>query len=251
MWNNLTIEKAGAGQNKIFTVSSSRKNYAAYVVISSLIACGILYYVEQGIGVSYLIKTGAKLLLFILIPLLYILFRREDHTYVASGNAAKSRTSLLIGLFSGILFFGILLGAYFVLQSYIDFAPIISELETKLKITPVNFIAIGLYITLGNSFIEEFFFRGFVFLNLHRTGRRFFAYLFSSLLFALYHIMIFRNWFTPPLFGLAVLGLMVVGLLFNWMDTKSKNFVNSWIAHILADAAVILIGLRMFGIIKF
>jgi membrane protease YdiL (CAAX protease family) len=251
MWNNLTIEKAGSSRSKIFSSNVSRKNYSLYVIISSLIACGVLYYIEQGIGVSYIIKTGIKLLLFILVPLFYIFFKREEHTYIVSGNAAKSKPSLLVGLFSGILFFGILLISYYILQSYIDFAPIISELETKLKVTPANFIAVGLYITLGNSFIEEFFFRGFVFLNLYRTEHKVLAYLFSSLLFALYHIMIFRNWFTLPLFGLAVLGLTVVGLLFNWMDTKSNNFVNSWIAHMLADTAIILIGLKMFGIVKF
>lgn len=39
-----------------------------YVLITSLIACGLLYYVEQVIKVNYLAKTFVKLILFTIIP---------------------------------------------------------------------------------------------------------------------------------------------------------------------------------------
>ncbi|WP_352418238.1 CPBP family glutamic-type intramembrane protease [Proteiniborus sp.] len=35
--------------------------------------------------------------------------------------------------------------------------------KKKPRITPVNFIYVSLYITFGNSFLEEIFFRGFIF----------------------------------------------------------------------------------------
>jgi membrane protease YdiL (CAAX protease family) len=250
MWKNLTLERAGSN-NRIFAARTGRKSFVPFIFISSLLACAALYYVEQGIGVSYAIKTGVKLLVFLLIPAIYFILKRDKNIYILTTSKSNEKKSLFTGLFSGLIFFIILIAAYFILQSFIDFKPIISELETKLKITPLNFIFIGIYITLGNSFIEEYFFRGFVFLGIYNAGKPGAAYFYSSLLFAIYHIMIFRSWFSIPLFLLAIFGLFLVGILFNWMDTKSDNFVNSWIAHILADGAIILIGLKMFGIVNF
>ena len=251
MWKNLTIEKASSSKSSIFSNSSGRKSFVPYIVISSLLACAALYYVEWGQEATYVIKTGIKLLLFLLIPIVYRILTRDRNIYISSSSRLKRRGSLYPGLLIGVLSFGILMAAYYYLQSFIDFKTIIKELETRLKITPLNFLIIGIYITLFNSFIEEFFFRGFIFLGIYKTGRTGIAYIYSSLLFALYHIMIFRNWFTFPLFLLALFGLFAVGLLYNWLDTKSNNFLNSWIAHIFADAAIILIGLKMFGIINF
>lgn len=251
MWKNITLEKVGSRNNSIFSSRAKGKSFVPYIILSSLLACAALYYVEQEIGVNYLIKTGIKLLMFILIPGIYYILTRDKNIYISSNTRAREKGSLLLGFLFGILFLIILLAAYYILQAFIDFKPIIGELETKLKITPLNFIFVGIYITLCNSFIEEFFFRGFVFLGIYRAERSVSAYLYSSLLFALYHIMIFKSWFTPPLFLLALLGLFLVGLFFSWMDTKSRSFLNSWIAHMLADAGIILIGLKMFEIINF
>lgn len=251
MWKNLTLEKAGSNKRNIFSSNSGRKSFIPYIIISSLLACAALYYVEQVKEVTYIMKTGVKLSLFILIPVIYFIFARDRNIYISSSSRSNRKRSLFIGLLFGLLSFAVLMVAYYYLQSLIDFKTIIIELETKLKVNPLNFLIVGLYITLFNSFIEEFFFRGFVFLGIYKAGKPAAAYFYSSLLFALYHIMIFRNWFTLPLFLLALFGLFVVGLLYNWMDTRSRNFVNSWISHIFADAAIILIGLKMFGIINF
>ncbi len=250
MWKNLTLERASSN-NRIFAARAKRKSFVPYVFISPLLAGFILYYVEQGMGVNYALKTGIKLLVFLLIPAIYFILKRDKNIYILPSTKLNEKRSLFIGLFSGLMFFTVLIVTYYILQPFIDFKPIISELEARLKITPFNFILIGIYITLGNSFIEEFFFRGFVFLGIYNAGKPIAAYFYSSLLFAFYHIMIFRSWFNTPLFILAVFGLFVVGLLFNWMDVKSNNFINSWIAQIFAGGAIILIGLKMFGIVNF
>ena len=144
--------------------------------------------------------------------------------------------------------FLVIIASYFVLRGYIDFNRIAQELQSKSKVTPSNFIFVGLYITFGNSFLEEYFFRGFIFLNLFNLGSKKLAYIYSSLLFGVYHISIFKTWFNPILIGLALFGLISVGIIFNWLDTKTENFINSWLVHILADSAIIIIGMRMFKI---
>lgn len=221
----------------------------AYIILASLIACMILYLVEQVFAVDYLTKTIAKLILFTVIPYVYIKFFHKSG--VKNGlklvrfDAATFRLGLILGVFS----FAVIIAAFFIFKGYIDFRDIAQELQSKSKVNPSNFIFIGLYITFANSFLEEFFFRGFIFLNLFKQGSKKLAYIFSSVLFGVYHIAIFETWFNPLLIGLALGGLISVGIIFNWLDTKTDNFINSWIVHILADSAIILIGVWMFNII--
>jgi uncharacterized protein len=238
------VERKGWGN-----VLSRIKEEKIFIIFASLIACSILYIVEQGIGVNYTVKTAVKVLMFIGIPLINIkLIKKQRFIDALNLNSIRIR-QFKTGIGAGVLFFFIVLIAYLITGSFIDLDNIALELQEKLKVTPMNFLFIGVYITIGNSFLEEFFFRGYIFLNLYNNGARKLAHFYSSLLFGVYHIAIFKTWFTLPITLLALLGLVIVSFLFNWMNTKSQNFINSWIAHALADAAIILIGLRMFAII--
>ncbi|MFD3157775.1 CPBP family intramembrane glutamic endopeptidase [Haloimpatiens sp. FM7330] len=220
-----------------------------YIFISSIIACILLYFIEQVIGANYLIKTISKIVLFTMIPYIYIRFIKRVTIKEALNYKNIDKHHLKVGILLGIICFVVVIISYCVLGGAVDFDSIAIELQRKSKISPVNFIFVGLYITFGNSFLEEFFFRGFIFLNLYKLKYKKTAYIFSSLLFALYHITIFKNWFELWITFLAVVALMIVGFIFDWIDTKSNNFVNSWIVHILADSAIIFIGFKMFGIL--
>lgn len=220
-----------------------------YIIASSLIACICLYIIEQVLGVNYVVKTLSKLILFIIIPLIYIKVVNKSTAAKELNLKNLDRKRLKLGFLFGISAFAIVLAGYFLFRGAIDLNSIAKELQSKSKITPANFIFVGLYITIMNSFLEEFFFRGFIFLNLYNEGKQRLAYLYSSVLFGLYHIAIFKTWFDIKLILLCLLGLISVGFIFNWLNTKSNNFINSWLVHILADSAIILIGFRMFRII--
>ncbi|SHH98185.1 CPBP family intramembrane glutamic endopeptidase [Clostridium grantii] len=220
-----------------------------FVIISTILSCLFLFFIEQNIGASYIVKTITKIILFTLVPYIYFRFYKKQSIKKALNLSGTTKKHFSLGMIFGVLAFVIVLLAYFILRSYIDIAAISYEMQTKSKITPANFILVGAYITFGNSFLEEFFFRGYVFLNLYEMGYPKIAYIFSALAFALYHLAIFRTWFDLPVMILALFGLISVGIVFNWLDTKSKNFINSWILHILADSAIILIGMKMFEII--
>jgi membrane protease YdiL (CAAX protease family) len=220
-----------------------------YILIVSLLECLVLYVIEQGIGVNYGLKTLVKIILFTVIPLIYIKVMNKESFSMALRIKEVKISRFRLGLLSGIVFFIIVSVAYLIAQKYIDLSLISRDLETKLKITPANFILVGVYITFGNSFLEEFFFRGFIFMNLYKLGYKKLSYIFSSVLFAIYHISIFKTWFSMPITLLTLFALMAVSFLFDFMDTKSDNFINSWFAHMFADTAVIIIGLKMFQFI--
>ena len=216
------------------------------ILAYSLFSAAALFFVEQSVGVSYALKTALKICLFLVVPLAYSRLRSGGFANPLRGISLKS---VLSGVFVGVASFLAVIVAYRLLSASIDLAGISTELEMKLGITALNFIFIGLYIMFVNSLLEEYFFRNIVLLGILREGRRLTAYLYSSILFSLYHMSIFMQWFEGKILFLSLFGLFVIGIIYSYMNEKSGHFVSSWIAHAIADMAIITIGLRMFGII--
>lgn len=245
---------------KIFPVKRGVKNFRyteknrkgstmkKTIVISavSLFACGVLYGIEQGMHVNYLIQSLVKIALFLLIPAVFYWSNRHERRMTVSRRSNNGGNNWIYAVLLGVLSFGAVLGAYLILSPFIDFAHVVADLQNRLKVTQMNYLLIGAYVIFINSLLEEVFFRGFVFAELYKKGRRFYAYFFSSLLFAAYHISIFRTWFEWPLMILALLGIMTGGLIFCWLNRHELKITYSWIAHVFADIAIIGIGYTLF-----
>ena len=161
----------------------------------------------------------------------------------------KSKKDFIYSLLLGIGIYFVILSAYFVLKSLINLDNIIEVLDKNLKINKRNFLFIAIYISFINSLLEEFFFRCFIFLNLKKLKGRKFAYIVSSLAFAIYHVAIMGSWFSPIIFMIAMIGLFFGGIIFNFLNEKSENIYNSWIAHMMANFSINTIGFIMFRII--
>ena len=173
----------------------------------------------------------------------------------AAGDRAVLRPFLLLGckalrlsvLLASAVFL-LLLGGYLLLAPWLDLSVIPENLAVKEGITQKTFPLAALYITLCNSLLEEYFFRGFTFLALYRLGYVRLAYGFSALAFALYHVSITSNWGSPVLIVLMVAGLTVAGLLFDWLDREGSLFP-SWLVHMGANLGTNSVGLILFGIL--
>ncbi|MGP4109190.1 CPBP family intramembrane glutamic endopeptidase [Virgibacillus sp. L01] len=209
------------------------------IVLLSSLSIAILFIIEQVLSFEYLYKTMAKVFIFFLVLFSFHYIAKSKTTYFATRGIDTRRLKISAGL--GIGAFLILFGAYLVLKEHIDFTQISENLAQK-NITGDTFLFISIYIIVGNSFLEEIFFRGFIFKNLQQK-HRLFAYIYSSFLFAIYHTAIFLTWFNIGLFLLALFGLFSVGLVFNWLNENSSNIYNSWLVHIIADSAIIIIAL--------
>ena len=112
-----------------------------------------------------------------------------------------------------------------------------------------NFIFVAGYISFENSFLEEFFFRGYAFILLKQKTNRIFAYAFSSGLFAFYHVGMTFGWFQGFVYVLALLGLFFGGCIFNFLNEKCKNIYLSWLVHMFANFAINTVGMILFGIL--
>lgn len=231
----------------------SKKNLS-YIIITSVVTIILLYITDQVLTLSYLSKIGVKTVLFAIFPLIYTLKTGENVFKSSILNLKENRhksKKMNLGLILGLAVFVIIIIAYIFMKQFIDSEQMILEFKEKYKIDKSNIIYYSLYLVFVNSFLEEFFFRGFIFLNIKKLGLKRLAYLLSSLLFAIYHIANFQNWLFIAAFVLALVGLFLGGYIFNYLDDKQNTFLNSWFVHICADLAIALIGLNIFGIINF
>jgi len=218
------------------------------IVAYSILAVALLYIIEQILMPGYIIKSISKVIIFLVGPV--YLQKRVGKRKTVSFFINKESLPMKKILIAGFGAFAAVLAAYALLRSQIDLDTISRELEGVLHVNAGNFILVGIYIVLVNAAIEEFFFRGFLFLNLKSNSfrERVFAYMYSSLLFSLYHLSIFIKWFDVKLIVAAILGLLAAGIFFNYMDEKHDTIICSYMIHACSDAAIILIGLKMFAL---
>lgn len=180
-------------------------------------------------------------------PIIYSRYDKELN--LSSLFKVKSKREIIIALLAGLAVFLFILGAYLIIGRFFDFSNVTSSLSENIGVDKENFILVAIYISFINSLLEEFFFRGFAFLKLKEVSTRKFAYIFSALAFALYHVAMMIGWFDISLFILTIGGLFIGGLIFNYFNEKYKNIYVSWLIHMFANFAINYIGFMLFNII--
>lgn len=223
-----------------------RKNKLEIIILVTVLLV-LIYIVDYYIQPGYLLKSIIKIILFLIVPVIYSINRR----YIPINNLfrIKSPKELLKSLALGFGIYIFIITCYFILKGYIDLDNIKSILDTSLSVNKDNFIYISLYISFINSLLEEVFFRGFIFFNLKKLTSSWITYIISAFAFSIYHVAILLNWLNPILFLVALIGLFIGGLLFNWLNDKNDNIYNSWLVHMFANFAINTVGLMMYGII--
>lgn len=237
-------EISEGGENPVNTRKETKSVLS--IIVLSLIGCAVMAVVDGAIIPHYAVKSFLKIVLFLLIPFGYSLLDR-DVSFRRLFILRKKGAMFVLML--GLLTYGVILALYFTVGRFFDFSNITATLESSIGVTKDNFAAVSLYISFVNSLLEEFFFRGFVFLCLYRLNRKKTAYVYSALLFAVYHIAIMGSWFAPLLLGLLISGLFAAGLIFNWLNKKTGNIYPSWMVHMFANFAINTVGFILFGIV--
>ena len=204
------------------------------------LGCLIMAIVDAVIIPCYAVKSLIKLALFLAIPLFYCLSRFRAP--LCNLFRVQNRRNIAEPLFLGLAVYGVIIGGFFLGGKFIDWSAVSSSLQNSRE----NIFLMGAYISLINSLLEEFFFRGFAFLMLKNVSNNAkLAHLFSAGIFSLYHIAIMHNWFSPLVFILMLVGLFFAGLLFNWLNERYQNLYASWMVHMFANLAINTIGLLL------
>lgn len=111
--------------------------------------------------------------------------------------------------------------------------------------TPARFWALIAFLSIINSFLEEYYWRWFVFGRLRKYVPLFAAIVISSLAFMGHHVIVLDVYF-PGRFWSAVvpfsLAIAFGGAVWAWLYHKSGSIVGPWISHLIVDVAVMSIG---------
>lgn len=218
------------------------------IVITTLIVfcCLVMAIVDGIIRPDYAIKSVIKIVLFLLAPVLYSMY--DKNLQLKSVLKFKKKDiKLTVGL--AVAVYVVVLAAYFVTKNIFDFSGVTKSLESNIGVTGDRFIWVALYISFINSFLEEFFFRGFAFLTIRRLTRRRFAYVFSALMFTLYHIAMMGGWFSIWVYIIIMVGLFIGGLIFDYLNERNETIYSSWMVHMFANFAINTVGFILFGIL--
>lgn len=222
------------------------KNSSYGIITIVVISCIIMAYVDSVISPPYFIKSIFKVITFLALPFLLC---RYDNSLSFKSVFKIDKKSLKLSLFLGIGVYVFIIGSYLTLGRLFDFSNVTNALSDNIGVDAGNFLYVALYISFINSLLEEFFFRGFAFLNLKKASNKNFAYIFSSISFALYHIAMMVTWFDPIIFVLLIVSLFIAGLIFDYLNDKYENIYCSWLVHMCANFAINTVGFILFGII--
>lgn len=210
-----------------------KKNIMLYSVI---FLCSFVFVFIEAID-SYIIKAVGKIIVGILIPII-VTFWNKEITFKEFLRIRKKGMKNAILL--GTIVFGVIIINFFLTKNIIDYTDMIDSVVEMSNGSLINLILIDLHIIFINAFIEEFFFRGFIYYNLKENKN---AILISSVLFALYHFFMIIDWFNPLISVIILLGLMFVGIIFIKLNEKSKSIYSSCFVHMAANLALNIAGL--------
>lgn len=123
-----------------------------------------------------------------------------------------------------------------------------TEVEARVQgfgfASPVKFVALGLFYALFHSFMEEYYFRWFIFGQLRHVTNLVPAILVSSLAFMAHHVIVLDHYFHGFVWLTAFLSLSIAigGVIWAWQYEKSRSLLGPGISHLIVDAGIFAIG---------
>lgn len=167
----------------------------------------------------------------------------------AKTPAFSPKKDVILGILTGTGICLLMLAGYGVIMAE---APWMAEpadairarMETFGVVSPPLFLALGIFYSLGHSFLEEYYWRWFVFGNLRRVVRFPAACVLSAVMFMAHHVLILGIYFgwTSPVTYLASLGVAVGGIIWAFLYEKSGRITGAWLSHIGPDVAIFTVG---------
>jgi len=224
------------------------KDKKIFIIGSVLICSFVMSGIDAFIEINYLYRSILKMILFLFFPFCYFSLDKEEVKKMKQ-LFILDKKNLLFSFGLGAFVYFVIMSAYFIFRNMIDLNTIQNALLSNVGVSAENFLFVALYISFINSFLEEFFFRGYAFILLKDHVKPSFAYLFSASLFAFYHVGMTISWFHPVIYVLAMIGLLSGGMIFNALNDRFGTIYSSWIVHMCANFAINTVGFILFGIL--
>jgi membrane protease YdiL (CAAX protease family) len=157
-----------------------------------------------------------------------------------------------LGVLMGVASFVAMLALFhFVLSGQAWFTASIDEVRAKVIAIGCDrkmpFLAMACFYSVVHSFLEEYYWRWFVYGRLRNLMPTFSANIVSSLGFMAHHVLVLGKYFGgisgPTIFF--SLCVAVGGAFWAWLYQRSGSLWPSWMGHAIVDAAIFAIGYQM------
>lgn len=218
----------------------SRRRSVAVVLVVALVghATAAVFYahiIEQE-SLRSLVYFGSKIVVNA-IPLVWVFaIRREPLRW-----PAVTRHALVTGLISGVVIGGSIVALYYVVFSgRIAADALLAKAGAYGAVE--HFYLFAAFLCIGNSGMEEYYWRWFVYRGLRNFMPVGAAVVVSSLGFTLHHIVVLSAYF--PNVGFVVLlnvGVFVGGCVWALLYEKRRSIVGPWVSHFIVDAAIMVV----------
>ena len=152
-----------------------------------------------------------------------------------------NRKGVLAGLVWSVLFAIIIFVLYGLIRETL-IPPSAKHQILELGITsPANFFIFASVMSLGNSLMEEYVWRWFVFSKFKLLLGVWPAIILSAFFFTVHHIVIMWNFGSLWLVFLGSIGLFTGAIIWAWLYNKYNSIWPGWICHVAADTAIMWI----------
>ena len=107
-----------------------------------------------------------------------------------------------------------------------------------------KYALLGLFYALVHSFLEEYYWRWFVYDLLKRFVSVPMANIISSLGFMAHHVILLSVYFgwSSPMTWLCSAGVAIGGIFWAWLYEKSGTLIWPWLSHMVVDAGIFALG---------
>jgi CAAX protease family protein len=177
-----------------------------------------------------------------------------DRESMVRSRAYGIRLGFWFGLAVAAMVFAIFTGTLRedVLQPHDLFFGVPGEIRAKLTqlglLSPLRYVALGAFLAVINSFLEEYYWRWFLFGRLRKFIPVGVAVIVSSLGFTGHHIIVLNVYFPGRFVGTTLwfsLAIAVGGAVWAWTYHKSNSLAGPWLSHFIVDAAILAFGYHL------
>lgn len=171
------------------------------------------------------------------------------------GMKAAGVSTAIAGVGFGLLVTAaVFIGFYWVLVPLGIADTLVAEVKQKVARmslqSPLKFAMLGVFYALVHSYLEEYYWRWFVYRRLLGHVNQRSAVAISSLGFMAHHVILmatFLGWDSPMTYVISA-SVAVGGAVWAWLYHRSGRLLWPWISHMIVDAAIFALGyVLVFG----
>ena len=205
----------------------------------------LVYFVWLTESAATQVVYGGSRVFLVAFPALWYFFVERGRW----SRPAWSKRGVLFGAAFGLAVGGAAFAVYELFLSAILDTQALKDKTAQLSIQdPLRYVMFGVYLSIANAAVEEYYWRWFVFGRFRRVLPVAAAVACSATAFAAHHVVVLVVFFGPGLGVSLAAAVGIGGAVWAVLYHRSGSLYASWISHLIVDAAVLGVGYGMlFG----